>query len=466
METVRLYNTMTRSVEELQPLEPGHVKLYCCGPTVYARAHIGNLRKYVCDDLLVRTLRHAGYKVTHVMNITDVDDKIIRAAPGGVEEIRAYTKPYTEAFFEDTGRLFIDRPTIVCPATEHIEDMVGLVKRLVDRGFAYESEGSYYYRIGQFPEYGKLAHLDLGGMKAGARVEVDEYEKDDVRDFALWKARKEGEVYWATELGEGRPGWHIECSAMAMRYLGETFDIHTGGVDNCFPHHENEIAQSEGATGKPFVRHWIHHEHLILDGEKMAKSLGNVLNLPGLLEAGHDPRAIRYLMVSSHNRTQLNFTLDGLEQARQTVKGLRDFLRRLDSAVLPETSEGTLRAAAESARAGFFRALYDDLQTPQALSFMFDLEKQTNIALQHKSCSRAEADRVRAVFADFDSILQVLASDGEEDTVSAEVDELIRRREEARARRDWAEADAARARLTEMGIVLEDTPDGTRWRRV
>ncbi len=464
MQTVRLYNTMSRSVEELQPVEPGRVGIYCCGPTVYALAHIGNLRKYVCDDVLVRTLRHAGYEVKHVMNVTDVDDKIIKAAPGGVDAIRAYTEPYTKAFFEDTAALRIARPDIVCPATEHIEDMAALVQRLVDRGLAYEAEGSYYFRIQGFPEYGKLAHLDVAGMKPGARVEVDEYEKDDVRDFALWKATGDDGVCWDTQLGRGRPGWHIECSAMAMRYLGESFDIHTGGVDNCFPHHENEIAQSEGATGKPFVRLWLHHEHLILDGEKMAKSLGNVLNLRNLLEAGHDPKAIRYLMVSAHNRTQLNFTFEALDQAKQTLKGLHDFLRRLDQAVLPEESDGSLAEAARQAREGFFAALYNDLQTPQALAHMFDLVKLTNIALQHKSCSAAEAKAVREAMEDFDQILQVLDYD-HEDALDDDVEDLIRQRELARAERRWADADQIRDRLTALGIQLEDTPDGTRWRR-
>lgn len=466
MQTIRLYNTMSRAVEELVPVEPGRVKLYCCGPTVYDFAHIGNLRKYVCDDILVRVLEHAGYDVLHVMNVTDIDDKIINAAQGDdLEAIRRYTRPYCEAFFEDAATLHIQRPDVICHATEHIGDMVALVQRLLDRGLAYESEGSVYFRIAAFPAYGRLSHLDADGIRAGARVEVDEYSKDDVRDFALWKAHKTGEPAWETPLGRGRPGWHIECSAMAMRYLGETFDIHTGGVDNCFPHHENEIAQSEGATGKRFVSIWVHHEHLLLGDQKMAKSLGNIVKLRDLLEQGHDPRAIRYVLASQHNRTQLRFTEESLEQARSTVLGLHDFLRRLDETPLSGDEEGELAAAAEQARVRFFESLYNDLQTPQAIATMFDLVKRSNIALGQRTCSQADARRVRSVMREFDTILAVLDYD-QKPKADEEIEALVRQREQARAARDWAAADAIRNCLAAMGIRVEDTPDGPRWRPV
>lgn len=461
---VRIYNTLTRAIDLVEPIEPGHVRIYCCGPTVYDYAHIGNLRKYICDDILVRTLRHAGYRVTHVMNITDVDDKIIRAAPGGLDAIRAYTAPYTEAFFQDLATLRICKPDIVCAATEHIPQMVDLVQRLIERGHAYESEGSYYFRISSFPEYGKLTRLDSAGMRAGARVEVDEYSKDDVRDFALWKAYKEGEVAWDTPLGRGRPGWHIECSAMAMYYLGESFEIHTGGIDNAFPHHENEIAQAEAATGKPFVKYWVHHEHLLMDSQKMAKSLGNTYSLRDLVTRGYDPLALRYLLASAHNRTQVNFTTEAVEQATHTVKGLHDFMQRLEDARVDEGEPGDLARSAEEARQAFFEAMYNDLQTPQALAHMFELVKATNIALQLGQCSARDIEAVQVAMRDFDQILDVL-DPGQEAVVDEAIERMIRERTEARARRDWSRADEIRAALEAQGVLLEDTPAGTRWKR-
>jgi cysteinyl-tRNA synthetase len=455
---------MSRAIDVIEPLEPGHLRIYCCGPTVYDFAHIGNLRKYVCDDILVRTLRHAGLNVTHVMNVTDVDDKIINAAPGGLEAIREYTAPYTKAFFEDLATLRIQDPDVVCAATEHVDQMVDMVQKLIDRGHAYQSDGSYYFRIASFPEYGKLARIDTAGMRAGARVEVDEYSKDDVRDFALWKAHKEGEVAWDTSLGRGRPGWHIECSAMSMHYLGESFDMHTGGVDNAFPHHENEIAQAEGATGKPFVKYWIHHEHLLMDSQKMAKSLGNTFTLRDLLDRGLDPVGLRYLLASAHNRTQLNFTNEAVEQATHTVKGLHDFMRRLADAKVEEGEASDLAEEAEEARKAFFEAMYNDLQTPQALAAMFDLVKAANIALQHKTCTSGDVEAVRDAMLEFDQILNVL-DPGEEEILDDEIERMIREREEARERRDWQKADELRDALEEQGVLLEDTADGTRWKR-
>ncbi len=465
MSKIRLYNTMTRQIEELRPVREGHIGIYCCGPTVYDYAHIGNLRKYAADDVLVRTLRHAGYEVTHVMNITDVDDKIIRAAPGGIEAIRAYTKPFEEAFFEDIDTLRIQRPTIVCRATEHINEMAEMVKRLVERGHAYESAGSYYFRIESFPDYGKLSRLDMSGIRPGARVDVDEYEKSDVRDFALWKAPKPNEPVWETVIGPGRPGWHIECSAMSIKYLGPEFDIHTGGVDNIFPHHENEIAQARGA-GYPFARHWVHHEHLIVEGKKMAKSLGNFYTLRDLLKRGADPLAIRYLYVSAHYRSQLNFTFAGLEQAKRTVDSLHNFLDRVEDLLAsgePLGPGGTLGPRAETLREQFFQAMYNDLQTPQAVARMHDLVSETNAAIQSGSASREELEQVLAAMREFDQILAVL--EHEREMLDEEIAALIAEREEARRKKDYARADEIREQLARQGIILEDTPQGTRWRR-
>jgi len=463
MNTVRLYNTMSRRVEELVPVRPGEVGLYCCGPTVYDYAHIGNLRKYVCDDLLRRTLEHAGYAVRHVMNVTDIDDKIIKAAPGGIDAIRRHTTPFREAFFEDTATLSILRPHVVCAATEHIDAMAALVAKLVESGHAYESEGSYYFRIAAYPEYGRLARLDTAGMMAGARVDVDEYEKGDVRDFALWKAARPDEPVWDTPIGPGRPGWHIECSAMSMEYLGEEFDIHTGGVDNMFPHHENEIAQS-CATGAGFVRVWLHHEHLLVEGRKMAKSLGNFFTLRDLLSKGHDPRGIRYLYLSHHNRSQLNFTFDGLAAAERTVDGLVQFMDRLEDA-LPSLEPGgtALSDRVAEARQEFFDALYDDLQAPQALARLHDMVRDVNASLAEGSARAGDVESARAALVDFDSVLGVLAH--ERASLDADVERLIAERQEARARRDFARSDAIRDELLAQGIVLEDTPAGVRWRK-
>jgi len=464
MTTVRLYNTMSRQVEDLRPVRPGSVGMYCCGPTVYDYAHIGNLRKYVCDDILRRTLEHAGHAVRHVMNVTDIDDKIIKAAPGGVDAIRAYTRTFRDAFFEDMATLRILTPHVVCDATEHVDAMVALVQRLIDRGLAYESDGSWYFRVAGFPGYGKLAHLDVSGMMAGARVDVDEYEKGDVRDFALWKARRGDEPYWATPLGEGRPGWHIECSAMSMQYLGEVFDIHTGGVDNIFPHHENEIAQSCGATGTEFCRHWVHNEHLIVEGKKMSKSLGNFFTLRDLLRQGEDPRAIRYLIMSHHYRAQLNFTRDGLAAATQTLQRLHQFIDRLQdgAAALPAGDTG-LAERVEQDKEAFFAALCDDVQTPQAFARMHELVRDVNAAMSDGVAHRGDVERALAAMEDFDAILDILAH--ERAVLDSDVERLIAERARARAERSFARADEIRDQLLAQGIVLEDGPTGTRWRR-
>src|SRR5580658_1084679 len=332
MNEIRLYNTLSNRLEPLQPLHPGEVRIYTCGPTVYDFAHIGNFRTFTFQDILRRFLRSQGYRVLQVMNPTDVDDRIIQNAAAAHVTIREYTERYVEAFLEDMRALRLEMPEEIVRATDHIEDMVDLIQRLQKKGLTYESDGSVYYRISKFPEYGKLSKIDVGGIKAGARVDNDRYEKDDARDFALWKSPKPDEHFWETRIGPGRPGWHIECSAMAMKYLGDTLDIHTGGVDLAFPHHENEIAQSEAATGKQFVRHWLHAEHLIIEGQKMSKSLGNFYTLRDLFAHGHKPSTIRYLLLSVPYRRQLNFTEEGLTQARNSTERLRNFLLRLKRA--------------------------------------------------------------------------------------------------------------------------------------
>src|SRR6202050_5709200 len=333
---VRLHNTLTNRLEPLEPIHQGEVRIYTCGPTVYDYAHIGNFRTFVFQDILRRFLQSREYRVLQVMNLTDVDDRIIQKAAAAGVSIREYTEKYVQAFLEDMDALHLEKPETIVRATDHIEDMVTLIERLQKKGMTYTSEGSIYFRIARFPEYGKLSKIDVGGMKAGARVDTDRYEKDDARDFALWKSPKPGEHFWETRIGPGRPGWHIECSSMSMKYLGDTLDIHTGGVDLAFPHHENEIAQSEAATGHPFVRIWLHAEHLLVESQKMSKSLGNFYTLRDLLEKGNKPSTLRFLLASVPYRRQFNFTQEGLQQAANSVERLRNFATRLDSGKFPE----------------------------------------------------------------------------------------------------------------------------------
>ncbi len=467
MERIRLHNTMTRSLETFEPIEPGHVRLYTCGPTVYNYVHVGNLRTFVFEDILRRALKLFGYRVTQVMNLTDVDDKTIRGAAAAGLSLREFTDRYIEAFFEDIDTLRIQRAEHYPRATEYIPQMVELVKRLEDQGHTYRSGGSIYYRISTFPGYGKLSGVRPDMNLAGARVEADEYEKEDARDFVLWKAPKPGEPSWDTEIGPGRPGWHLECSAMSMSLLGESFDIHTGAVDNIFPHHENEIAQSEGATGKDFVRYWLHAEHLIVEGEKMAKSKGNFYTLRDLLERGHHAVAIRYLLLSVPYRQKLNFTFEGLHAAAQAVQRLANTARRLETTP-PATGPGGLTADDVNAFSAELRsALADDLNTARALGALHVLLRKVNTALDGdgidaptRALLARALDAADAVF-DIRSRSEAAVSDEEE----ARIAELVASREEARKRRDFARADAIRDTLAGMGIVLEDTPHGTVWRR-
>src|SRR5580700_11321187 len=351
MNPIRLHNTLTNRLELLEPIHPGEVRIYTCGPTVYAFAHIGNFRTFIFQDVLRRFLLSRGYRVMQVMNVTDVDDRIIQNATAAGMSIREYTEKYIQAFLQDTEALDIQSPEELVRATDHIEDMVTLIERLQQKGLTYTSDGSIYFRISNFPQYGKLSKIDLSGIKAGARVDVDQYEKDDARDFALWKAPKPGEHFWETRIGPGRPGWHIECSAMAMNYLGDTIDIHSGGVDLAFPHHENEIAQSEGATGHAFVKIWLHAEHLIIDGQKMSKSLGNFYTLRDLFARGQKPSTIRFLLLSVPYRRQLNFTEEGLTQAQNSIERLRNFVTRLKTEQFPAGSSPEIEKRVEKAEA-------------------------------------------------------------------------------------------------------------------
>ncbi len=460
---LKLYNTLTNAEEEFHPIEEGVVRLYTCGPTVYDYAHIGNFRTFVFQDLLRRYLIYRNYRLIHVMNITDVDDRIIQNARALGLTLREYTGKYTEAFIEDSRTLRIDLPELMPRATDHIADMVALISRLEANGLTYRKEGSIYFSIARFPGYGKLSKVDLSGIQAGARVDSDRYEKENARDFALWKARKEGEDYWDSVLGPGRPGWHIECSAMSMKYLGESFDIHIGGIDLVFPHHENEIAQSEGATGKPFVRHWVHPEFLIVDGEKMSKSLGNQHTLRDMLSRGIPPEVLRYLFLSVHYRKQLNFTSDGIHQAQASLQRLEDFALRMNE--LAEGSEPCAGFAAEvgKARQDFIEAMDDDLNTSAALAVIYDFVHSTYQKADQQHLSGGDARAALEFLHEIDGVFSVLRAQPE--LLDQEIQRQIEARQEARRRRDFAEADRIRDWLLSKGIQLEDTRDGTRWKR-
>ena len=462
---IRFLNTATRTVEPLEPIEPGHVRIYTCGPTVYNFVHIGNLRTFLFEDVLRRTLKAFGLRVTQVMNLTDIDDKTIKGAAAEGISLREFTDRYVEAFFADVDVLRVERAEHYPRATEYIAEQVELVKRLTARGHTYVLDGSTYFRIASFPGYGKLSGIDLDQVKAGARVDADEYEKEDVRDFVLWKASKPGEPSWDTELGAGRPGWHLECSAMGMALLGESFDIHTGAVDNIFPHHENEIAQSEAATGRPFVRTWLHAEHLVVEGEKMAKSKGNFFTLRDLLERGHDPLAIRYLLISVPYRQKLNFTFEGLRGAETAVERIGNTLRRLGHAPAAGDQGALPGSVIDTFDAEFEGALADDLNTARALAALHVLLNRVNQALDAGGIGEAVLGRLAGAFAKVRGTLDILPPEPATDGLDAEVQRLIDERIAARKARDFARADEIRTRLTAMGIALEDTPHGTVWRR-
>jgi cysteinyl-tRNA synthetase len=478
MAEIQLHNTLGGKIEPFVPQKPGEVRMYSCGPTVYDYAHIGNFRTFVFQDILRRFLKSRGFKITQVMNLTDVDDRIIANAAASGVGIREYTEKFAQAFFDDCKTLSLEPPEHWTRATDNIEPMVQLIERLREKSFTYESEGSIYYRIAKFPNYGKLSNIDVAGIQAGARVDVDRYEKESARDFALWKAPKAGEHFWETSIGKGRPGWHIECSAMAMKYLGETLDIHTGGIDLAFPHHENEIAQSEAATGKHFVKYWLHAEHLLVEGEKMSKSLGNFYTLRDLFAKGYKPSALRFALASVPYRRQLNFTFDGLQQAASSVERLRNFADRLAQAKFLAGAHKSMSARIAEAAEEFDAGLSDDLNTARALGAMFEFVREANIAMDKGEFSPADAPAAQKFLQDCDRIFAVLENNdaqklqalgyGQSDAAGddAEIEKIVADRQAARQSRDFATADRIRKELDKRGIILEDSRDGSvRWKR-
>jgi cysteinyl-tRNA synthetase len=463
---LRFYNTLTQRVEDFSPLEDRVVRMYSCGPTVWNYAHIGNLRTFTFVDLLRRWLRARGYRLDHVMNITDVDDRIIQQAAAAGKSLQEYTAVYTEAFFEDEATLRLERPERLVRATDHIQDMAEAIRKLQEKGYTYQSDGSIYFSIARFPHYGGLSHTDFSGIRAGARVDTDKYEKADARDFALWKAPKEGEVFWDTVIGPGRPGWHIECSVMAMKYLGETLDIHAGGIDLTFPHHENEIAQSEALTGKPFARYWLHSEHLIVEGQTMSKSLGNFFTLRDLLAKGYSPEAVRYLLTSVPYRKKLNFTFDSLRSAATAIERLRNYKRRLETGKYPEGVNEALIERTREAQRRFEEALDDDLNTAEALAAAFEYVRDTNTAMDSGDFLAGNVPSALEFLTRFDSVFEILRPSAKTAGLSDdEVDALIAQRLAAKKSRDFIRADQIRAELAAQNIILEDTKEGVRWKR-
>ncbi|MBI2101707.1 cysteine--tRNA ligase [Candidatus Woesearchaeota archaeon] len=462
---LKLYNTLTRKKEVFKPIKNKAVHLYSCGPTVYDYAHIGNFRAYVCSDILKRYLKYKGFKVKHVMNITDVDDKTIKGANQQGISLKEYTKKFEEAFLNDIGALNIDKAEIFPKATEHIKDMVVIVKKLLKNNVAYKSDdGSIYYDISKFKNYGKLSHAKIKSLKEGARVRQDSYEKEEAHDFALWKAydKEDGNIFWNTEVGKGRPGWHIECSAMSMKYLGSHFDIHAGGVDLVFPHHENEIAQSEAFTGKKFVNYWFHNEHLLVGGHKMSKSLGNFYTLRDLLQKGYNPKAIRYLLLSVHYRQQLNFTEEAVKAAENSIRRLEDFmikLKELKSDIKNENIEKLIKKTKKE----FEKEMDDDLNISNALAHVFEFVKEINTLMMEGKIGKGDAKKIMSFVGVFDKVLGVLEK--KEEKLSTELKKLIDEREKARKEKNYEKADRIRQQLSEKGIILEDTRDGVRWKK-
>ncbi|UWZ85493.1 cysteine--tRNA ligase [Occallatibacter riparius] len=490
--TLRLFNTLSGQIDELVPADGTELRMYACGPTVYDYGHIGNFRTFLQVDVLRRSLKLTGTRLRHVMNITDVDDKIIRNAAAAGIPIGEYTPKYVDAFFEDLDSLRVERPEIIARATEHIPRMVSLIQQLESVGAAYKTDdGSWYFRLRSFPEYGKLSKKDLSGMEDGARVDVDEYEKDSARDFALWKATKPGETSWDTPIGRGRPGWHIECSAMSMEFLGDSFDLHAGGEDLMFPHHENEIAQSETVTKKPLARHWMHVRFLLVDGRKMSKSEGNFYTLRDLLLKGYKASAIRLALISVPYRHQLNFTFESLADATAAIDRLRTFHQRLTQGTFAPGDNPDIQAAAKKASDEYYAALANDLNTAEARAPIFDLVRASNTAIDQGKFFAADHDAVLKVLADFDAVFDVLEDRDTEATKralawaeqtgrtadvapellagfalsDAEIDNLVAERTKAKKMRNFARADQIRNELAEKGVIIEDSKDGVRWKR-
>jgi cysteinyl-tRNA synthetase len=463
--TLQLRDTLSGETRPLEPLEPDHVRMYTCGPTVYGPVHIGNFRSFLYADLLVRYLRYRGLRVTWVMNITDIDDKVIRGAAAAGVGIDELANRWLDQFLADARAVRMTDPDVLPRATEHIDDMTGLIETLLAKGHAYRTDdGSIFFRISSWPAYGRLARLDPEQMRVGERVESDEYGKDDVRDFALWKGPKPGEPSWDTSIGAGRPGWHIECSAMSMRHLGPSFDIHTGGIDLIFPHHEDEIAQSEAATGQPFVRTWLHCAHLQMSGAKMAKSTGNIARVADLLESGVGPRALRYALISVHYRASLSYTPDSVAAAAAAVERLDALLAALSAYREDRDDDSDLVAVLDAARAAFEAALDDDLNISAALGALFDLVRELNRRIDARTLSTDDASRALAWLREIDTVLGVLPDDAA--ALDADLRALLDQRVTARAARDWAASDRLRDELMAHGIAVEDTRDGQRWRRL
>jgi len=463
----RIYNTMSRTKEELVPLDGKHVRMYTCGPTVYNYAHIGNFRAYMFEDLLRRYIKFCGFQVTQVQNLTDVDDKTIRASIEQGLPLKEYTQTYIDAFFTDLAKLNIEPAEHYPAATDYIPEMIALIEVLFEKGYAYQSDdGSVYYSIDQFSEYGKLARLDREGMQSGARVDQDEYDKDNAADFALWKAYvpEDGDVVWDSPWGRGRPGWHIECSAMSMKLLGDSFDIHTGGVDNIFPHHEDEIAQSEAATGKPYSKYWMHCGYLVVDGRKMSKSLGNFHTLREVLDMGYSGREVRYELLSGHYRQSLNFAFKSLDANRAALKRLDEFAANIKEAIGAETEPGELPAWAADTRAKFAAAMDDDMNISGAMAAIFDTVHAGNKAMAESAIPARQAMAVSTLWKELDTVLGILEAPKEE--ISVEVATLLEARTTARSEKDWPESDRIRDALANLGWTVKDTPDGPKLRKL
>lgn len=464
---LQFYNTLTKRKEPFEPITPGQVGLYTCGPTIYNYIHIGNFKCYSWEDLLKRYLVFKGFKVKQVMNFTDVDDKTIKSSIRENKPLREYTEKFKKAFLEDAKLLNILPAEVYCPATEHIPEMAELVKKLMLNGFAYRGDdGSIYFSISKFPDYGKLAGIDTTKLKEGARVKQDEYEKEGVGDFALWKAwdENDGPVFWETELGKGRPGWHIECSAMSMKYLGEHFDIHTGGIDNKFPHHENEIAQSEAATGKKFVNFWLHTAHLMVEGQKMSKSLGNFYTLRDLMAKGLKPNAIRYVFLNSQYRQPLNFTIESVNDAQKALDSLQNFIDRLRDIKEKKQDEQAKTLVSEALR-GFEEAMDNDLNVPEATKYVFEFANKINKLIDANAIGIDGAQEAVAFLKKVNEVLAVLDFSEKQVELTAEQTALVKERELARKNKDWKTSDVIRDKLAAQGIIIEDKKEGTRWKK-
>jgi len=456
---LKIYNTLTRKKEIFKPIKKGFVGVYTCGPTVYDFAHIGNFRAYICGDVLKRYLKYKGFKVKHVMNITDVDDKTIKGSREQGKSLKKYTEEYTKDFFEDLETLNIDKADVFPKATKHINEMVAIIKKLLDKKIAYKTKDGIYFDISKFKDYGKLSHTKLKGLEAGKRIKADQYEKEEARDFALWKFwnKEDGDVFWETKIGKGRPAWHMECSAMSLKYLGQPFDIHGGGVDLIFPHHENEIAQSECSIGKKFVKYWFHNEHLLVDGKKMSKSLGNFFTLRDLLKKGYNPRAIRYLLLSTNYRQHLNFTEEGIKAADNAVQRLNDFIIKLKS-IKNKKENKKIKKLIEKTRKDFEKEMDDDLNISNALAVIFDFVKKVNTLIMKNDIGKKDADGILELMKKFDTVLGVIDFEGEK--VPEGIKKLVKEREKVRKEKDWEKADKLREEIKKKGYEVKDTKDG------